>query len=122
MKTSILQYFKRIVNVLLVIILLVSCSVYKQPTDLNTAASSNEKGMIKITMVNGDEFIYEAVIKEGDYFYGINTKAGVADKTLLPPNEITKVERQNKGASSFMNVFGIGLGIGSVILAILMLG
>ena len=122
MKTSTFLYFKRSVLIFCILIFLVSCSVYKQPTDLNTAASSNEKGMLKITMVNGDEFIYESVVKEGDYFYGINSKTGVANKTLLAPNEIAKVERQNKGASGFMNVFGIGLGIGSIVLAILMLG
>lgn len=122
MKASNILFVKRLLSIMLTLILLTSCSVYKQSTDLNTAAASNEKGMLKITMVNGDQYIYESVVKEGDYFYGINTKVGSTGKTLLAPNEIIKVERQNKSASSFINVFGIGLGIGSIILAILMLG
>ena len=59
---------------LIVFILFQSCKVYQDPITLEQAAASNEEEYIKITMLNGDEYIYEELeVVDGNY-YGIHTK------------------------------------------------
>lgn len=107
---------------LIVFILFHSCKVYQDPTTFEQAATSNDKGYMKITMLNGDEYIYEDLdVVDGNY-YGISTKNGEKITTLLKKDEIKDVQRHNKKSSVFFNLLGITVGIGSIFLAISMFG
>lgn len=112
--------FKNILCFLVVFILFYGCKVYHHPTTLEQAATSNDKGYMKITMLNGDEYIYSDLeVVDGNY-YGISTKNGEKITTILKKEEIKNVQRHNKKSSGFFNVLGITVGIGSIFLAISM--
>ncbi len=107
-------------GLLIVFILFQSCKVYQNPTTLEQASNSNEKSYLKITMLNGDEYIYEDLEMIAGKYYGINTKNNEKITTLLDKDEIKIVQKQNKKASGFINLLGITVGIGSIFLAISM--
>ena len=109
--------FLRIFGLLLALMLIQGCKAYKSPTDLEQAAKTVEKGYVKVTMVNGDEYIYENIEFSGNTYYGIKTVDSEITKTVLLKEDVLKVERRNK---SGLGAIGIIIGIGSVILAILM--
>ena len=68
--------FHKILGLLLVLMLFQSCSTYKKSTNLEQASQSEEKGYVKVTMANGDEYIYESIeLKENNY-YGVKTVNG----------------------------------------------
>lgn len=114
--------FFKIIGLFLVLMLLQSCNVYKKSTNLEEASKADQNGYVKVTMVNGDEYIYEAIeIKELTY-YGIKTVDGEKNKTVLLKEEVLKVERQNKKSSGFFSVTGIVIGAASIVLGILMFG
>ncbi|MHB1146628.1 MAG: hypothetical protein ACYC01_03425 [Lutibacter sp.] len=113
--------FRIILGFLFVLILLQSCKVYQKSTNLEEASQSEEKGFVKVTMVNGDEYIYESIeLIDGKYF-GIKTLNGEKATTMLLKETVLKVERQNKKSSGFFGLVGITIGVASVILAVLML-
>lgn len=114
--------FHKILGLLLVLMLLQSCSTYKKSTNLEQASQSEEKGYVKVTMANGDEYIYESIeLKENNY-YGVKTVNGEITKTALLKEDVLKVERQNKKSSGFFSVTGIVIGAASIVLGILMFG
>ncbi|HEY9168957.1 MAG TPA: hypothetical protein VIN72_05690 [Lutibacter sp.] len=107
----------KIIGLFLVFVMLQSCKAYKSPTNLEQAANVQEKGYVKVTMVNGDEYIYEAIEFSEDTYYGVKMVDAEIVKTILLKEEVLKVEKRNK---SGFGVLGIVIGLGSVILAILM--
>ena len=114
--------FHKILGLLLVLMLFQSCSTYKKSTNLEQASQSEEKGYVKVTMANGDEYIYESIeLKENNY-YGVKTVNGEITKTALLKEDVLKVERQNKKSSGFFSVTGIVIGAASIVLGILMFG
>ena len=114
--------FHKILGLLLVLMLLQSCKVYQKSTNLEQASQSEEKGFVKVTMANGDEYIYESIeLKENNY-YGVKTVNGEIIKTVLLKEDVLKVERQNKKSSGFFSVTGIVIGAASIVLGILMFG
>lgn len=114
--------FHKILGILLVLMLLQSCKVYQKSTNLEQAAQSEEKGFVKVTMANGDEYIYESIeLKENNY-YGVKTVNGEITKTALLKEDVLKVERQNKKSSGFFSVAGIVIGAASIVLGVLMFG
>lgn len=114
--------FHKILGLLLVLMLLQSCKVYQKSTNLEQASQSEEKGFVKVTMANGDEYIYESIeLKENNY-YGVKTVNGEIIKTMLLKEDVLKVERQNKKSSGFFSVTGIVIGAASIVLGILMFG
>ncbi|HEY9222470.1 MAG TPA: hypothetical protein VIO43_12955 [Lutibacter sp.] len=114
--------FHKILALLLVLMLGQSCKVYQKPTNLEQASQSEEKGFVKVTMANGDEYIYETIeLKENNY-YGVKTVNGEIMKTALLKEDVLKVERQNKKSSGFFSVTGIVIGAASIALGILMFG
>ena len=114
--------FHKILGLLLVLMLLQSCKVYQKSTNLEQASQSEEKGYVKVTMANGDEYIYESIeLKENNY-YGVKTVNGEIIKTVLLKEDVLKVERQNKKSSGFFSVTGIVIGAASIVLGILMFG
>ena len=114
--------FHKILGFLFMLMLLQSCKVYQKSTNLEQASQSEEKGYVKVTMANGDEYIYESIeLKENNY-YGVKTVNGEITKTALLKEDVLKVERQNKKSSGFFSVTGIVIGAASIVLGILMFG
>lgn len=114
--------FHKILGLLLVLMLLQSCKVYQKSTNLEQALQSDEKGFVKVTMLNGDEYIYEAIELSENMYYGVKTVNGEKTKTVLLKEDVLKVERQNKKSSGFLGLVGITIGIASIVLGILMFG
>lgn len=106
----------------IVLILLQSCNVYKDPINLEQAAIANEEGYFKVTMLNGNEYVYESIELIDTKFYGITSDNENKIKTILLKNEVKKVEKQNKKTSNSIGITGILIGAGSIILGVLMFG
>ncbi|MFO7673446.1 MAG: hypothetical protein R6V74_07050 [Lutibacter sp.] len=104
----------------LVLMLLQSCSTYKKSTNLEEASRAEQIGVVKVTMTNGDQYIYESVELKENTYYGIKTIDGEITKTVLIKEDVMKVERHNKKSSGFLGITGITIGIASIILALLM--
>ncbi len=121
-KKSYSQNFNKILGLFLVFLLLQSCNTYKKSTNLEQASLAEQKGYVKVTMVNGDEFIYESIEFTNENYYGIKTVNGVKTKTVLLKEDVLKVERQNKKSAGFLSVVGVAVGVVSIILAVLMFG
>jgi len=122
LKKSFNKIFIKFLGLFLVLILLQSCNVYKKSTNLEEASKVEQKGIVKVTMVNGDEYIYESIEQKNQAYYGLKTVNGEKIKTVLLKDEVLKVERQNKKSSGFFSVTGIVIGVASIVLVILMFG
>jgi hypothetical protein len=110
--------FLKILGLLLFLLLIQGCKAYKSPTNLEQAAKTEEKGVVKVTMVNGDEYIFENIKFIGDTYYGVKTVNAEKVKTVLLKEDVLKVERKNKKSS--FTVLGMAIGLGSVMMAIFM--
>ena len=103
--------------------LLQSCKVYQDPISLNEAANNTNEGYYKVTMNNGDEYIYEKIELNNDNNYiGFTLVDKKPTETILNTFDIKSIQKQNKKSSGFSNVLGIGVGVGSIILGVLMFG
>ena len=119
----IIKSLNRIITLLVCICLLQSCKVYQNPISLNEAANNTSKGYYKVTMHNGDEFIYERIeLNRDNNYIGFLVKDKKPVETVLKSEEIKAIQKQNKNSSGFSNALGIGIGVGSVALGILMFG
>ncbi|WP_456376027.1 hypothetical protein [Lutibacter sp.] len=114
--------FHNVSILVVVLILLQSCNVYKDPINLEQAAIANEEGYFKVTMLNGDEYVYEAIESIDNKFYGITSDNEKKIKTILLKNEVKKVEKQNKKSSNSIGLSGIVIGVGSILLGVFMFG
>ena len=115
------HFITKILIFLVVFTLCQSCKVYQDPITLEEATTGNNEEYVKITMLNGDEFIYEDLeVVDGNY-YGIHTKNDEKITTLLIKDEVKDVQKQNKKSSVLLNLFGITIGVASVFLGISML-
>lgn len=112
-------YFK-LLGLGLLFILFQGCKVYEDPITVDEAANIEKKSYLKITMLNGDKYIYDAIESIGDDYYGIYYKEGEKLKTLLKTTEIKDVQYHNEKASAGNNVIGIGIGVLSLAAGILM--
>lgn len=112
----------KILALLLVLLLFQSCKVYQKSTTLEQASQANQNGFVKVTMVNGDEYIYESIELNNGNYYGIKTVNEEIVKTTLLKDDVLKVERHTKKSSGFLTFMGITIGVASVILVILMFG
>ena len=111
----------RILALLMVFMLFQGCKSYKEATSLEQASKVDEKEYVKVTMVNGDEYVYEAIDYSENTYYGVKTVNGEKVKTILLKDDVLKVERQNEKSSNFFGTVGIAIGIVSIILGIFML-
>jgi len=111
----------KLLNLCLIFILFQGCKIYQDPISIEQALNNKETVDIKITMLNGDKFIYENIeFIEGNY-YGIHSKDGEKGKTHLDKDNIKSVQYRNKKSSKGSNTLGIGIGILSVVFGILMI-
>lgn len=101
-------------------ILFQGCKVYEDPITVDEAANSKKKSYLKITMLNGDKYIYDAIESIGDDYYGIYYKEEEKLRTLLRKTDIKDVQYHNEKASAGNNVIGIGIGVLSLAAGILM--
>ncbi|SNR72603.1 hypothetical protein [Lutibacter flavus] len=101
--------------------MLYSCKVYQDPISLNEAANNTSSNVFKVTMLNGDEYIYDNIEVNNNNYFGINKKPNEIVETPLIKNEIKSIQEKNRKSSSLSNLIGVGVGIGSVVLAILMM-
>lgn len=122
LKKSFNKNFLKFLGLFLVLMLLQSCNVYKKPTNLEDASQAGQSGIIKVTMANGDEYIYDSIEKNELTYYGVKTVNGEKTKTVLLKEDVLKVERQNKKSSGFFSATGIAIGAASIVLGILMFG
>jgi len=122
LKKSFNKDFLKILGLFVLIILLQSCSTYKKSTNLEEASQAEQNGVVKVTMTNGDQYIYEAIELRENTYYGIKTIDGGTTKTVLLKEDVMKVERQNKNSSGFLGITGIAIGVASIVLGILMFG
>jgi len=109
--------FPKILTLLFVLMLFQSCKVYQKSTNLEQASQAEEKGFVKVTMVNGDEYIYESIELSDGIYYGVKTLNGEKAREALLKEEVLKVERRNKNSFGFL---GKTIVVASVILGILM--
>jgi hypothetical protein len=105
---------------LIVFTLFQGCKVYQDPITLEQAATSNEEEYVKITMLNGDEFIYEELKVIDENYFGIHTQNDEKITSRLIKDEIKIVQKQNKKSSTLLNLLGITIGVASVFLGISM--
>ncbi|MDO9136236.1 MAG: hypothetical protein Q7U21_00315 [Lutibacter sp.] len=120
LKKSCNNNFFNIIGLFLVLMLLQSCSTYKKSTNLEEASRAEQEGVVKVTMINGDQYIYESIELKENTYYGIKTIEGGKTQTVLLKEDVMKVERQNKNSSGFFGITGIAIGIASIVLAVLM--
>lgn len=85
---------------------------------VSEALVSTENGIIKVNLKNGDELIFEKLIKNDLELIGINQIEGQEIKTILNENEILNIEKQSKKTSKAFTIFGIAVGVGSILLGI----
>lgn len=121
-KKSFNKNFLKFLGLIIVLILLQSCNVYKKSTNLEEASKVEQKGIVKVTLVNGDEYIYESIEQKDQTYYGVKTVDGEKINTVLLKEDVLKVERQNKKSSGFFSFTGIAIGAASIVLGILMFG
>ena len=114
------HFLNHILVYLIVFTLFQSCKVYQDPITLEQATTDNNEEYLKITMLNGDEYIYEELqIIDGNY-YGVHTKNDEKITTLLIKDEVKDVQKQNKKSATLLNLLGITFGVASVFLGISM--
>ncbi|MDP3360448.1 MAG: hypothetical protein Q8S41_13985 [Lutibacter sp.] len=122
LKKSCNNNFLKILGLFLILMLLQSCSTYKKSTNLEEASRAEQEGVVKVTLANGDEYIYDSIEFKENTYYGIKNIEGGKTQTMLLKEDVMKVERQNKKSSGFLGITGITIGIASIILVILMFG
>ncbi|MDO9039571.1 MAG: hypothetical protein Q7U59_14610 [Lutibacter sp.] len=122
LKKSCNNNFLKILGLFLILMLLQSCSTYKKSTNLEEASRAEQDGVVKVTLANGDEYIYDSIEFKENTYYGIKNIEGGKTQTVLLKEDVMKVERQNKKSSGFLGITGITIGIASIILGILMFG
>ena len=100
------------------LMLVQSCKLYQKSTNLEQAAKTEEKEVVKVTLVNGDEYIYENIEFIGDTYYGVKMVNAEKVKTVLLKEDVLKVERKNRKSS--FSVLGMAIGLASVMMAVFM--
>jgi hypothetical protein len=108
-------------KLLLLFVLFQSCKLYKDPISVDQAVEITDKTYFKVTLMNGDEFIYDSIdLNEGNY-YGIYTKDEQTSSDLLKKENIKSVEQYNKKTSKKNGVVGVGIGVLAVVFGAMML-
>lgn len=106
---------------LLLAVLFQSCKLYKDPISVDEAVEIKEKTYFKVTLMNGDEFIYDSIdLNEGNY-YGVYTKDEHTSSDLLKKENVKSIEQYNKKTSKKNGVVGIGIGVLAGVFAAMML-
>ena len=113
--------FYKILSIFLLLILSQSCKIYNNPVSFEQAVNNEEDKIVKITMNDGNEFVYESLEMNDGLYYGIQNNGVEKVKTPLDKNEIQSVQLRKKNSSKGTNALGIGVGILSIIVGALMI-
>lgn len=97
------------------------CKIYNDPISFEQAVNNKEGEIVKITMDNGNEFIYEDIEIINGLYYGIQVNNGEKVKIALDKNEIKDIQIRNKNSSKGSNILGIGIGGLALISGLLMI-
>jgi len=119
-KALIRKKIKILLKLLFLLLLFQSCKAYQNPTTLEQAANDNGKGYFKITLLNGDEYIYANIEETDTAYYGISTIKGEEIRTLLLKDAIKTIQKQNKTSSGFFKFVGVTILVGSLIFGLSM--
>ncbi|MBT8317984.1 MAG: hypothetical protein HKP59_10190 [Lutibacter sp.] len=98
-----------------------SCKIYNNPVSFEQAVKNEEDKIVKITMNDGNEFVYESLEINDGLYYGIQNNGAVKVKIPLNKDEIQSVQLRKKNSSKGTNALGIGVGILSIITGALMI-
>lgn len=113
--------FYKILSIFLLLILSQSCKIYNNPVSIEQAVTNDEDKIVKITMNDGNEFVYESLEINDGLYYGIQNNGLEKVKTLLNKDEIQSVQLRKKNSSKGTNALGIGVGVLSIISGLLMI-
>ena len=113
-KFNIWTHVQLVLKLLLIVMLLQSCKSYQKSSMMAEAAKIDSKGAIKITMHNGEKFLYENIEFTENQYYGVFVENEERIKIPLNQKEIKSVQVLSKKAS-FMSKF---LGVTAVAAAI----
>ena len=113
------SHFK-IFQICLLFILLQGCKLYQDPISIDEAVKTEEKGIIKVTMMNGDEYVYESIEVVDNKYYGIYNVDNQKMKEPLNIELIKDVQKQNRKSSKGNNMLGLGVGVLATIAGIMM--
>ena len=104
------------VKLLLMLMFLQSCKSYKNSTMSEQAANNSSKESVKVTMQNGDNFLYENIeVVEGQY-YGVYVEDDKKIETLLKKEDIQSVRVYRNKTSLFPKLLGISAIVGALVL------
>ena len=93
--------FKLVLKLLLVLLFLQSCKSYKNSTMRAQASINNSKESVKVTMHNGDNFLYENIEIIDDQYYGVYVDNDNKIETLLIQEDIKSVRVYSNKTSLF---------------------
>jgi len=111
----------KLLQICLFFMLFQACKLYQDPISIDEAVKTEEKGILKVTMMNGDEYIYEAIENVDNKYYGIYLVDDQKVKEQLNMELVKDVQKQNKKSSKGNNLLGLGVGILAVITGVMML-
>lgn len=111
LKTS----FPKTIVFILICLFITSCKLYREPLSLNEALTEN-KGLVKLTLHNGDEFIYQSLEQEGSHIYGLQKSNDGIERIQLNNEDVKEVRYYNKTGSTVVKILGFGVVVGSVLL------
>jgi hypothetical protein len=118
-----LYYLKIDFKISSIFLLLViqSCKVYDNPVSFEQAISIEENKIIKVTMLDGSEFVYDHLENDNQLYYGVQILDGEPVRIPLVTEKIKSIQLRNKNSSKGTNALGIGVGLLSVITGLLMI-
>ena len=85
------------------------------------ASNNDSKGVIKVTMQNGDKFLYENIEIIEDQYYGVFVQNDEKIKIPLKEEEIKSIQVKSEKASFFSKFLGITAAVGAMVLGVTML-
>jgi hypothetical protein len=110
-----LSRYGKAIFIIILFLSLSNCKSYYKPTSLNEAVKE-KPGLVKLTLLNGDEYIYSSLETDGTNIYGIQETKEGTDRVLLKNEDVKEVRRYNKSASTCFGILGVGVVAGSAIL------
>jgi hypothetical protein len=106
----------------LIALLLQNCKSYHKSISLNEAALKKSENLYKVTLITGEELIVENIEIDNEMYFGTSIKEDKKERILIEKSKVKLVQEMNPKASKSINGVGIGLGIGSIVLVVLMFG
>jgi hypothetical protein len=75
---------------------------------------------VKVTMINGDEYVYESIEMADNKYYGVYLVDDQKMKEPLNIQYIKDVQKQNRKSSKGNNMLGLGVGILAAVVGVMM--